>query len=251
MKRQARSIQKLNMIKMKNLVDLDKGQLKKMNLDLVNDLGVRKSRSYYNSPKKQRKHYGKWRNKSLSHEWNAIPKVKPKLTKLQNQLFYAASSNDSLFLQQSKWMMTVKDFICKNEMGETLLYTAVSNNNLEFVKALLSMGVDINQRNYDGNTALHKAIQIKDFRMIKMLIQMNADRKAMNLWGLTPLHNNADRGILMHLNLHHFNSEDDRVTDESSDSSNWSQKLKQFSKELDREYARGMNKIKLFEFNKQ
>lgn len=38
MKKKARSMQKLSMTKMKNMIELDKTELKKLNLDLKNDL---------------------------------------------------------------------------------------------------------------------------------------------------------------------------------------------------------------------
>ncbi|MEM1323710.1 MAG: glutaminase A [Bacteroidota bacterium] len=66
------------------------------------------------------------------------------------------------------------------------LIFAASNGDLEEVKRLHAMGVDLNQGDYDNRTALHLAVAEKQTKIINYLISHGANSKAKDRWGVTP-----------------------------------------------------------------
>ena len=168
-----------------------------------------------------------WKNFSRFHnceESKIIPNFK--VSKFHKKLLEAAESNDIMFIKQNSWMMRSSDLNCTDQNGNTPLYIAVSNNNLQYVKYLLGLGANINLQNENGNTVLHKAIIMGDFRMITMLVQMKADKSIKNKWNLTPLEW-WNTKLLRQLQLTQLG---DWFNDNSSDESDLSRDTQEFLK---------------------
>lgn len=61
--------------------------------------------------------------------------------------------------------------------GKTLYHLAVEKNNLELLKRLKSLAIDINAKNNDGLTPLHlAAMKAKDANILKYLVTIGADK---------------------------------------------------------------------------
>jgi ankyrin repeat protein len=67
------------------------------------------------------------------------------------------------------------DMKAKQKDGSTLIHTAIKKNDTSLLEALLSYGIDINEKNNNGETALHlAALQSKDEQMLKFLVSAGA-----------------------------------------------------------------------------
>ena len=60
------------------------------------------------------------------------------------------------------------------------IFTAIENNDLEFIKNLVKDGVDIEAKNIYGNTPLMWAVCEDNLEIIKFLIEQGANPKAIN-----------------------------------------------------------------------
>ena len=67
------------------------------------------------------------------------------------------------------------------------LIFACSNGDLEELKRLHAMGVDLNQGDYDKRTALHLAVAEKQPNVVQYLVNNGANIDAQDRWGQTPL----------------------------------------------------------------
>lgn len=73
-------------------------------------------------------------------------------------------------------------------VGQTLLHIACDNGCVECAKVLIAAGADVNAKNYDYRSSLHLACQQKSAKCAKILIKSGADINAIddNQW--TPLY---------------------------------------------------------------
>ncbi|OMO65583.1 hypothetical protein COLO4_31119 [Corchorus olitorius] len=69
----------------------------------------------------------------------------------------------------------------------SFLCTAVAKGDSDFIKRLLSSGIDPNSRDYDHRTPLHVAASEGLFLMAKLLIEAGASVFTKDRWGNTPL----------------------------------------------------------------
>lgn len=110
-----------------------------------------------------------------------------------NSLHEAVSSND---------MQGVKDFIrkypkivhSKNVNGETALFVAAREGNLEIAQLLISEDADVNEKDEDGFTPIYWASLRGNTEILKLLISEGADVNSKNADGETPLHEAAAEG---------------------------------------------------------
>ena len=58
----------------------------------------------------------------------------------------------------------------------------------EMLKRIITLGVDVNAKDYYGNTPLHYAARQKSPELIEMLLNADAEIDSLNKDGLTPLH---------------------------------------------------------------
>lgn len=78
-----------------------------------------------------------------------------------------------LALLQSKGL----DITLAQKDGNTLYHLALNNNDLELLKRVQKLDIDINAKNNEGLTALHKAaMKASDTEVLKYLISMGADK---------------------------------------------------------------------------
>jgi ankyrin repeat protein len=79
---------------------------------------------------------------------------------MQKNIFTAVKQNNpnQLFNLLENKGLVLKDYEVKDEHGNSPLFYAVSYKFVGVVKALLEIGVDVNQQNSFGNTALHRAL---------------------------------------------------------------------------------------------
>lgn len=69
------------------------------------------------------------------------------------------------------------DINAVNNKGESALYIAIENNQIEAAKALIKNGADINLEMPDGTTILTKAIEKKQDELVNLLISQGAKTK--------------------------------------------------------------------------
>lgn len=79
----------------------------------------------------------------------------------------------------------------ENDMG--LLGYAVDNDTAQVLE-VLSLGADVNVRDFDGSTALHYAARFGNVKMAKALIKAGADVNATTAAGVTPLMDASEFG---------------------------------------------------------
>lgn len=113
-----------------------------------------------------------------------------------NQYDYLLFSN---VLSDVKSGFDLKADVNARWQGNTPLYTAVKNNNLEIAYLLIMRGADVNAINH-GETALHQAAKNKNSYLIQLLITAGAKINIQDeSYGNTPLHYaayNSDRQSL-------------------------------------------------------
>lgn len=69
------------------------------------------------------------------------------------------------------------DFSKTQANGQTILHLATDKNNVELLKLMASLGVDINAQDLDGNTALHQAaLTAKNDEVLKALVELGIDK---------------------------------------------------------------------------
>lgn len=86
--------------------------------------------------------------------------------------------NLDLFDQKMKFLMS-KGYDPKTTQfdGQTLLHVAISRQNIEFLKRLIALGIDINAKDTNGQTILHHAAMLsKTSDLLKFLIASGADK---------------------------------------------------------------------------
>ena len=66
----------------------------------------------------------------------------------------------------------VEDINQPDNDGDTALYWAARNNNLEMVRELLALGADVNNANDVGWTALNWAAKNNNLEMLKQSLQL-------------------------------------------------------------------------------
>jgi len=74
----------------------------------------------------------------------------------------------------------------KNEYGETPLYQAVKEDNVELVKLLIEKA-DLEEKNEDGETALHRAVDLKNDELVELLLAAGAEVNSVDKQGKTVL----------------------------------------------------------------
>ncbi|WP_456312419.1 ankyrin repeat domain-containing protein [Pseudomonas shirazensis] len=80
---------------------------------------------------------------------------------------------DKLTVLKSKGI----DFAVPQKDGNTILHTAIIKNNVNLLKKLEGLNVDINAKNKEGLTVLHKAAMVaKDDVVLKYLIELGAKK---------------------------------------------------------------------------
>ena len=98
------------------------------------------------------------------------------------------------------------------QQGNTILFSAVFEDNAEALKLLLKYTqrpgqkpvVDINAQNWCGNTVLHEAVNYGAARCVQLLLATGADPTIARLDGCTPLHIAMQHDLLPH---HHSERE--------------------------------------------
>ncbi|XP_061850795.1 ankyrin repeat domain-containing protein 12 isoform X1 [Colius striatus] len=88
-----------------------------------------------------------------------------------------------------------KDKINKrNERGETPLHMAAIRGDVKQVKELISLGANVNVKDFAGWTPLHEACNVGYYDVAKVLIAAGADVNTQGLDDDTPLHDSASSG---------------------------------------------------------
>ena len=77
------------------------------------------------------------------------------LTKLQSETLEAARRNHIHFILKNKSEYTHEDIDVVDHHGNTALFYAVKNMNIEMIKLILDIGANINKKNEFGNSPLH------------------------------------------------------------------------------------------------
>ncbi|EED13813.1 ankyrin, putative [Talaromyces stipitatus ATCC 10500] len=73
------------------------------------------------------------------------------------------------------------------DIGETALHYAVTNNNEEMTRQLISRGADVNVTNNYGRTPLHLAALYANYEAGEILLDAGANINALDQWGATAL----------------------------------------------------------------
>jgi len=93
-------------------------------------------------------------------------------------LSYRANSSRDSFTEKLVMLRKKGLNITANQGdGSTLFHISVERNNMDLLKKIAILDIDINSINNDGMTALHKAcLTAKDDKMIKYLLSIGADK---------------------------------------------------------------------------
>jgi len=95
------------------------------------------------------------------------------------------------FIDDIKYMISLGlDINEKNNQGETVLFNACTNTNCNDarIEKLLAIGADPNIKNEEEISIVHIALKTKSFKTLKILVENNADTKSPDKTGKTPLH---------------------------------------------------------------
>ena len=84
----------------------------------------------------------------------------------------------------------------RDRHGDTALYWAAREGQLQVLQHLLSSGADVNMKNKFGKTALHEAARKGYLQVLQHLLSSGADVNEKDIGGNTALHDAADRGHL-------------------------------------------------------
>ena len=155
---------------------------------------------------------GKDKNKALSIKMSPCSKQEKEVERKSQQksMIFCGVILLAIFLglvlikQNSNDISLVKTYLKKNfinakdNQGNTQLYYACEDDNIEDVEILLKLGADVNEKNSLQWTPLHMAAYYGRFEIAKLLIQngANIDAKCDDL--VTPLHFAADNGQCGH-----------------------------------------------------
>ncbi|XP_071232811.1 ankyrin repeat domain-containing protein 12-like isoform X1 [Salvelinus alpinus] len=82
----------------------------------------------------------------------------------------------------------------RNERGETTLHMAAIRGDAKQVKELISLGADVNIKDFAGWTPLHEACNLGFFDVAKVLIAAGAEVNTQGLDDDTPLHDASSSG---------------------------------------------------------
>ncbi|MEO1712553.1 MAG: glutaminase A, partial [Bacteroidota bacterium] len=99
---------------------------------------------------------------------------------------YAFHNYDSLTRQTSKLNPRKKESETKVNRLINLIYAA-SYGDLDEIRRLHAMGIDLGEADYDGRTALHLAAAENQINVVKYLISAKVDSAPVDRWGGTPL----------------------------------------------------------------
>lgn len=76
---------------------------------------------------------------------------------------------------------------CKNAFGHTPLSTASYIGSIRYVKLLVELGADVQEKDSDGWTALHFAMATKHYEIAKFLMSSGAKTRELTNDGQKPL----------------------------------------------------------------
>lgn len=80
------------------------------------------------------------------------------------------------------------DFNIRNQKGQTIIHAAVLKNNLDLIKAMEQLGVDINAADNEGLTSLHLAsMKAHNIEVLKLLTELGADTSLKTSFGESTL----------------------------------------------------------------
>ncbi|XP_028659535.1 ankyrin repeat domain-containing protein 12 isoform X3 [Erpetoichthys calabaricus] len=82
----------------------------------------------------------------------------------------------------------------RNERGETPLHMAAIRGDVKQVKELISLGADVNVKDFAGWTPLHEACNMGYYEVAKVLIAAGAEVNTQGLDNDTPLHDASSSG---------------------------------------------------------
>ena len=96
------------------------------------------------------------------------------------------SPEPSLTRETSKSNPRVKKYETKVNRLVNLIYAA-SFGDLDEIRRLDAIGVDLTEADYDGRTALHLAASENQIEVVKYLLSRNVPISPVDRWGGTPL----------------------------------------------------------------
>lgn len=110
------------------------------------------------------------------------------------KFFSAVGDNDLEYVQ--KYIENRGNVNVKDEIGYTALHIAAENKNFEMCELLLTNGANVNAKNKSGNTALHLAVLNRQLSICDLLIIHKIDVNLEDRGGVTALHMAASNGDL-------------------------------------------------------
>lgn len=86
--------------------------------------------------------------------------------------------------------------------AESLLWDAISSNDIGKAKTLIALGADVNQKNRYGNPIIHHAVSGGNAELVELLISKGADVNAKGQFDRVALHYANKRGMAAILLAH-------------------------------------------------
>ncbi len=98
-------------------------------------------------------------------------------------LLVAGITSNNLYLQAGHDIETQTE-----PLQAGLLHDAIYNGSIEYVRALLQGGIDVNDRDEGGQTALHRAVFYNKVNLVKLLLTYGAKVDIEDFREYSPLH---------------------------------------------------------------
>lgn len=104
-----------------------------------------------------------------------------------------------------KWEVLAKNGLKFNQIqsnSNSLYHLAVENGNIDLLKKVASVGIDINTKNSDGLTPLHKAVMsAKNMEIIEFLLKNGANKSIKTDFGETVFELASENELLRKFDL--------------------------------------------------
>jgi ankyrin repeat protein len=112
---------------------------------------------------------------------------KTRNNKIINSMFPELSNGDydGLIIKHKTKVYNLND---QDSWGMNCMMFAAAHNQIDLMRILIPVGIDLSAKYRNGMTALHFSCQSNCFEIARILIESGSDVNSQNIHGATPLH---------------------------------------------------------------